>query len=305
MRSSQTTATIMRDVLIALIPALVVAVRAFGWSALLLVLVCLLASVAFEHLYCRAVGQKSTIKDLSAAVTGVLLAFNLPPGLPVWMAVVGCFVAIVIVKMLFGGLGRNFANPAIVGRIVLMASFAGSMTTWWPAGRITRGVDAITAPTPLQEYAMAAAGETLVTLPSYMDLFLGRVGGSLGEISALALIIGGVYLVVRRVITITEPLAFIGTVLVFSFVLGGDGVFHILAGGVMLGAVFMGTDYVTTPTNESGKLIFGIGAGVITVLIRFYGAFPEGVSFGILIMNLVTPHIDNLTALKPFGGDRP
>lgn len=296
-RTPQTTQVIMRDVLIALLPALVASVIVFGARSLLMVVVCVVASVLFEYLYRRLMHLPQTAGDCSAAVTGVLLAYNLPVGLPFWMAVIGCFIAIVIVKQLFGGLGRNFANPAIVGRIVLMISFATPMTTWLlPVNSVTPEVT--TGATPL-----ANAGQGLVAqLPGYLEMFLGNIGGCIGETSALALLIGGAYLVLRRVITVTAPLAFLCTVFILSWILGADPVFQILAGGVMLGAIFMATDYVTTPTTELGKLFFGIGCGLLTVVIRLYGSYPEGVSFSILIMNIITPHIDRLAGIKAFGG---
>ncbi len=291
-RAQHTTQSVMRDVLQALMPALAVSVVWFGVRALVLSAVCVAASVAFEYIYRRMMGLSNTVGDLSAAVTGLLLAFNLPVGIPIWMAVIGCFVAIIIIKQLFGGLGKNFVNPAIVGRIVLLISFATAMTTWvFPAN----AVDALAGATPL-----ALAPDAVH--PGYMDLLMGRIGGSLGETSKIALLIGGVYLVVRKVITPTIPVAFIGTVFVLSFALGADPVYQVLAGGVMLGAIFMATDYVTTPTTEKGKLIFGIGCGVLTVVIRLFGSYPEGVSFAILLMNIATPHIDRLTPIKAFGG---
>ncbi len=306
-RAKDTTRSIMLDVLIALCPALIASVIWFGPRALLVSAVCVGASVLFEYLYRKLMHLDMTIGDLSAAVTGLLLAFNLPSSIPLWMAVIGCFVSIVIVKQLFGGLGKNFANPAIVGRIVLLVSFANPMTNW----PVPLSADAVTGSTPLGLASAMAAGvdasssatAEVIALPSYLDMFLGKIGGSLGETCTLALLIGFVYLVARKVITVTEPLAFIGTVFVLSWLLGADPVFHILAGGVMLGAIFMGTDYVTTPTTELGRLIFGIGAGVLTVIIRLYGSYPEGVSFAILIMNIVTPHIDNLTRIKALGAE--
>lgn len=292
MRSTTTTQRIMADVLIALLPALVAATIIFGFRAIAVCVVCVAASVLFEFAYRRLMGLPKTIGDLSAAVTGLLLALNLPVTIPLWMAVIGCFVAIVIVKQLFGGLGKNFANPAIVGRIVLLISFASPMTSW-AMPRALQAADAITGATPL---AMAAAS------PSYGQLFWGTAGGSLGETCKFALLLGFAYLLVRRVITPTTPLAFAGTVFVLTLFLGQDPVYHLLSGGLMLGAVFMATDYVTTPITETGRLVFGIGAGIVTVMIRLYASYPEGVSFAILLMNILTPHIDNLCTIKAFGG---
>jgi electron transport complex, RnfABCDGE type, D subunit len=286
----------MADVLIALLPTVVAATVIFGLRALLVCGVCVLASVLSEYIYRRAMGLSQTAGDFSAAVTGLLLAFNLPSTIPYWMAAVGCVVAVIVAKQIFGGLGRNFANPAIVGRIVLLVSFAGPMTTW-ALPRIYQ-TDALTGATPL-----AVVADGLGAVPSYVDMFLGTIGGSLGETCKLTLLVGTVYLIARKVITPTAPVAFIGGVFAFSLLLGQDPVFHVLAGGVILGACFMATDYVTTPTTELGKAIFGIGCALITMLIRLYAAYPEGVSFAILLMNLVSPHIDSLCVSKPFGGD--
>lgn len=308
LRSKDTTHTVMRDVLIALAPTLLASVIIFGFRALMLCAVCVTTSVLCEYLYRKWMHLSNTVTDLSAAVTGLILAFNLPVGLPLWMAMIGCFAAIVIVKQLFGGIGKNFANPAIVGRIVLLISFATPMTTWaLPVNQQT--VDTISGATPLGALQMAAdvatSGATIAVGPesfSYTRMFLGNIGGSLGETCKLTLLLGLVYLVARKVITLTTPVAFMGTVLVLSAILGQDPIYHLLAGGVVLGAVFMATDYVTTPTTERGKLIFGIGCGLITVVIRLYAGYPEGVSFAILLMNIATPLIDKITAIKAFGG---
>lgn len=287
-RTTLTTRDIMLDVIIALVPALVASVLIFGFSALVRTCVCVASCVLFEYLYRKLMKLDGSVDDLSAVITGLLLAFNLPSRLPLWMAVIGCFIAIVIVKQLFGGLGKNFANPAIVGRIVLMLSFATYMNTW----TYGRGVDAVTGATPLE----TGAGSV-----SYLQLFIGTIGGSMGETCKLALLIGFIYLVVKRVISLTIPLAFMGTAFLLAFILGQDPLFHLLSGGLMLGAIFMATDYVTTPTTESGKLLFGIGCGIITIVIRLFSAYPEGVSFSILIMNILTPHIDRLTRPRAFG----
>jgi electron transport complex protein RnfD len=287
MRSKTVTRTVMQDVLIALTPAFVMSIVIFGFRALIVEAVCVATAVLSEYFYRKLMRLSNTVTDLSAAVTGLLLAFNLPVGIPLWMAMIGSFVAVVIVKQLFGGIGKNFANPAIVGRIVLLISFATPMTTW----ALPNAVDAVTGATPL---AGGAVG-------SYMELFLGNIGGSLGETCKLALLLGGVYLVARKIITPTIPLAFMGTVVVLSAVLWQDPLFHLLTGGVMLGAIFMATDYVTSPTTEFGKLIFGIGCGLITIVIRLYAGYPEGVSFAILLMNIVAPLIDRYTPIKAFG----
>lgn len=291
-RSETTTTGIMTDVIIALVPTLLAAIYIFGYRVIMVSAVCVAASVLFEYGYCRLLKLPDPVGDLSAVVTGLLIAFNLPSSIPLWMAVIGCFVAVVIVKQLFGGLGRNFANPAIVGRIVLSISFAVQMTAPGTP-RSLHTADIVTGATPL------SAQENL---PSYLELFLGFVGGSLGETCKLTLLIGFAYLLVRKVISPTIPLVFMGTVFIMTWTLGYDPVLHLLSGGLILGAVFMATDYVTTPVTEKGKIIFGIGCGIITVLIRLYASYPEGVSFSILLMNIVTPHIDNLCTIKAFGG---
>lgn len=295
--SGATTRRIMLDVIISLIPASVAAVVFFGWRSLMLIGVCILSCVVLEYICRKVMKRKNTTGDLSAVVTGLLLALNLPPGLNPLMAVFGCIVAIVVVKQMFGGIGNNFVNPAITARIVLLVSFPVPMTTWEKPFEWLNTADSVTGATPL---ALAAQGEST----SYMDLFLGNTGGCIGETCVLALLIGGIYLVARRVISPIIPLSFIGTVFILSFLLGGDPVFHIMSGGVMLGAIFMATDYTTSPMNPLGKLIFGIGCGIITVLIRLYANLPEGVSYSIILMNILTPHIENLTRPRPFGKER-
>ncbi len=294
-RGPKSTSSVMRDVIIALVPAIIASSIIFGLQALLLICVCIISSVLFEFLYRKITKQDNTIGDLSAVVTGILLAFNLPVTLPIWMAVIGCFVAIVIVKQLFGGIGQNFANPAIMGRIVLLASFATPMTSWVLPSVEGGKISLVAGATPLADGAQ---------IPSYLDMFLGLRGGCLGETCVLALLIGGIYLVARKIITPTAPLAFFATVVVFSLFTNQDPIMQLMSGGVMLGAIFMATDYTTTPTTELGKLIFGIGCGFITMMIRGYGAYPEGVSFAILLMNILTPHIDNLTRTVPFGAKK-
>lgn len=300
------TSRIMLDVIIALIPAMIMAIYVFGVRALLLTASCVIACVFFEWAFRKITGRTNTISDLSAAVTGVILSFNLPANLPIWMAVIGCFVSIVVVKQLFGGIGQNFANPAIVGRIVLFISFATPMTTW-PLTRMqlaSGAYDGVTGPTPL---GLFQAGD-MDALPATRDMFLGFIGGSMGEVSALALLIGGIYLIVRKVIEPTIPVCFIATVAVMALLMGQNPAFHVCAGGVMLGAIFMATDYVTSPITTKGKVIFGIGCGILTMLIRMFASYPEGVSFAILIMNILTPLIDECTRMKlngvPKGGEQ-
>lgn len=294
---SATTSTIMRDVLIGLAPAMVAAVIIFGFRALLLTAVCAAACVIFEYATERVLGRENTISDLSAVVTGVILSFNLPVQLPLWMAVVGCFFAIVIVKQLFGGIGNNFANPAIAARIFLLLSFSQPMTSWLSVEN-GHAVQGVYGATPL---AQIAAGET-DALPSLLDMFLGLRGGCMGETCALALIIGGIYLIWRKVITPTIPLSFIGGVLVLSLLFGVDPMYQLLGGGLMIGAFFMATDYTTSPITEKGKIIFGLGCALITMVIRVFGSYPEGVSYSILLMNIITPHINRMVRNKAFGG---
>jgi electron transport complex protein RnfD len=249
-------------------------------------------------------GKRQTIGDMSAALTGVLIAFNVPSNFPYWMAIIGCFIAIIIVKQLYGGVGRNIANPAITARIVLFISFATEMTTW-PVPRMS-DIDAATSATPLGVLSEGSAAD----LPTNMEMFLGFIGGSMGEVSAIALLIGGLFLIWKRIISPIIPACFIGTVFVIALVYygatGADAfnmaIFHVLAGGVMLGAFFMATDYVTSPIMPLGKVIMGVGCGVITMVVRLWGAYPEGVSFSILLMNICTPLIDQLCIKLTYGG---
>lgn len=290
-RHQDTTQSIMRDVLIALIPALIWSVINFGMRSILLVAVCVIFAVGAEYVFEKGCKRPITVSDLSAAVTGVILAFNLPVGLPLWMAAIGSIVAIVVVKQLFGGIGYNFANPAITARIVLLVSFAGAMTDW-----NTGYPDAVAGATPL---TLMANGQAT---PSIAQMAIGQIGGCIGEVSSVALLIGFAYLLYRKVITWHITVSFIATVFVFTALLGQNPVAHIFAGGLMLGAIFMATDYSTSPQTTKGRVIYGIGCGLITVLIRVYGNYPEGVSFAILLMNIITPHISNLTMSKPIGG---
>ena len=293
--TKRTTRMIMLDVIIALLPAAVASVIFFGARSLLIIGSCIAACVMSEFLFEKLCKRENTAGDLSAVVTGMLLAFNLPVSIPVWQAVLGSIVAIIVVKQLFGGIGQNFANPAITARIMLMVSFSSTMTHW--TAPVT-APDAVTSATPL---AAAAKGLT-ASMPSYLDLFLGNHAGCLGETSALALLVGGLYLIIRRVITWHTPVMFIGTVALMSFFCGKDVLYQVLSGGLMLGAIFMATDYSTTPHTKWGKVIFGVSCGLITVLIRFWGNLPEGVSFSILLMNILTPYISRLTRTKPLTG---
>ncbi len=301
----------MMMVLIAIVPAFIMSFIVFGGRAIVLTAVCMVASVFFEWAYNKLMKQKQTVGDLSACVTGLILAMNLPSGFPYWMAIIGCFVAIVIVKCLFGGLGRNIANPAIVGRIVLLLSFTTQMTTW-PVTRM-EDVDGVTGPTALGILGEVTKGKAqLSDLPDNMSLFLGFCGGSMGEVSAAAILVGGCFLMYKKVISPVIPASFIGAVFVFSLIYygikGGDynalnmAIFHVCAGGVMFGAFFCATDYVTSPIMTRGRIIYGIACGVVTMLIRIWASYPEGVSFAILLMNMMTPLIDNAVIKRYYGG---
>jgi len=304
--SSLDTSKTMAMVIIALVPSFLVSIYVFGMRVILLTLVCVAASVGFEWLYNKMMHKRQTVGDLSAAVTGVLIAFNVPSSFPLWMAIIGCFVAIVIVKQLYGGVGRNVVNPAITARIVLFISFATEMTTW-PVPRMST-IDAATSATPLGILKEGAGAD----LPSNMEMFLGFIGGSMGEVSALALLVGGLFLIWKKIISPIIPACFIGTVFVIALlyygITGSDlgalnmAVFHVCAGGVMLGAFFMATDYVTSPIMPLGKVIMGVGCGILTMVIRLWGAYPEGVSFSILLMNIMTPLIDQLCIKLTYGG---
>ncbi len=291
----RSTSEIMRDVFVALIPAAGAGVVIFGLRALLVIAVCIASCVGLEALFNYIAKKEQTIGDYSAAVTGLLLALNLPANIPLWQCVVGSAFAIIVVKCLFGGLGYNVVNPAITARVFMLVSFASVGAAAQPIL-----VDAVAGATPL---ARMAAGETV----GLMDLFFGTHGGTIGETCVLALLWGFLYLLVRRVITWQIPVTFVGSVFVFSLLMEGDvtkALALTLSGGLILGAVFMATDYVTSPVTPWGKVIFGVGCGLLTFLIRYFGTYPEGVSFAILIMNILTPYIDKFTAHKVFGGKK-
>ncbi|MGI6360823.1 MAG: RnfABCDGE type electron transport complex subunit D [Bacillota bacterium] len=296
--SNQSTRKIMLDVIIALMPAFVMSGVIFGSRAIIMTLLCVAFCLLFEFLFRKITKRVNTISDLSAVVTGILLAFCLPSTLPFWMAIIGCFVAIVIVKQLFGGLGQNFVNPANTARVVLLLSFSTPMTSWLIP--LPHGINAVTGSTPLALLAM----DKLELIPSNMEMFLGFIGGSLGETCALALLIGGVYLVIRKVVHPVIPLSFLGTITVISLLVGQDPIFHICAGGAMLCAFFIATDYTTSPVSILGRAIFGIGCGGLTMIIRLFGSYPEGVSFAVLFMNLLVPLIDNIFCKKLKRGFR-
>jgi electron transport complex protein RnfD len=288
----------MRDVLIALVPALVAAVYYFRLPAVMVILACVVSAYLAELVCLKIMKRESTTREYSAVVTGLLLAFCLPPTLPVWMAALGAIFAVVIAKHLFGGLGHNIFNPALIGRAFLLASFPVAMTTW------TSPIDGLTTASPLGIMKEAAGQQ----LPGIAELFLGNVSGSLGETSALALLIGGLYLLYKKHIDWRIPGSYLGTVFVLTSIVAavkGQGleypIFHLFAGGLFLGAFFMATDWVTSPVTKTGRLIFGAGAGVLVVLIRLKGGYPEGVCYSILLMNVVTPLIDRYTKARVFG----
>ena len=293
--SGASTNRIMLDVIVALLPVTVASVVIFGLQSLLVIAACVISAVAAEFLFDLATGKKNTIGDFSAVVTGLLLALNLSTNVPVWQCVVGSVFAIVCVKCFFGGLGCNFANPAIAGRVFMLLTFSQVA-----GGANPTVVDVTTSATPLE---LLAKGEEV---PGLLDMFLGLHGGAIGETCAAVLLLGFVYLLVRKVITWHTPVVFIATVFVCSLVATGFDVtaalYQVLAGGLMIGAIFMATDYVTTPINTKGRVVFALGCGVITFIIRFFCAYPEGVSFSILIMNLLTPYIEQWTASEPLGG---
>lgn len=293
----RTTQSIMLDVIIALIPAAIASVVFFGIRSLLVICVCIATCMLSEFLFEKLCKRENTVLDLSSAVTGMILAFNLPVTIPLWQAIFGSVVAIIVVKQLFGGIGQNFANPAIVARIVMMTAFSGTMTAWVAPNAVNKAVDALSTATPL---VAESKGETP---PSYLTLLLGTHAGCIGETCAAALILGGLYLILRGVISWHTPAAFIAVVAIMSFICGKDALYQVLSGGLLLGAFFMATDYSTTPSTKWGKIIFGIGCGLITILIRFWGNLPEGVSFSILLMNILTPYISKLTQNKPLVGE--
>lgn len=307
LRTKTNTTTIMLDVVIALIPTLIAAFLIFGLRAIMLSAVCVSSCVLAEYVFGLICKKPCSVGDLSAVVTGLLLAFNLPVNLPVWQAVVGSVFAIVVVKQFFGGLGMNFANPAIAGRIFMFIAFSGTMSSYAMPTKEAMyklsfaDTDLVSTATPL-----VATGDDV---PSLLDLFLGKNNGVIGETCAIALILGLVYLVIRKVITIHIPAVFVATVFVLSVLVAPEGqsalgyaLYQILSGGLLLGAIFMATDYVTSPYTKWGKVIFAFGCGLITFVIRQWGSYPEGVSFSILFMNILTPYINNWTATKPFGG---
>lgn len=299
-KSGVTTTSIMRDVIIAMIPTCLWGIYVFGWRAAVLLAVAIASSVFFEWGSAKMLNRKNTVTDLSAIVTGMLIAMNLPSSAPFWLPIVGSFVGIVVVKQLFGGIGKNFLNPALAARVFLFLSWSDKMSAF-PA---IHSSDITASATPLA--SLSEGGELGV---STLDLFLGLHGGCIGEVSALLILVGGVYLVIRKVITWHIPVSYLATVALITFVFPqGGGMFDVnfmltqlLTGGLMLGAVFMATDYVTSPVTARGRLIFGVGCGLITVLFRYFSSYPEGVSFSILVMNALVWYIDRFTRPRIFG----
>ncbi len=304
-RSPRTVRSIMLDVIIAMVPALIASVIFFGPRALLIECVSVATCVIFEYISRIVMKRHQTIGDLSAVITGLLLAFNMPVSVPLWMVVIGAAVSIVVVKQFFGGIGQNFVNPALAGRIVLLTSFPVAMSTWiQPLTWTMKSPDGVTSASPLSSiHTMIASGQTPDV--SLVEMLIGWRAGCLGETCAVALILGGIYLVVRKVISPTIPLAYIGTVAAIMLIAGKGSItfmaYELLGGGLMLGAIFMATDYTTSPITFKGKIIFGIGCGLITSVIRIFGNLPEGVSYSIIIMNILVPLIEKATLPKPFG----
>lgn len=312
-QGSETTPRIMLDVLIALVPAFIVSLLFFGLGTLKVTLVAAASCVLFEYLIQKyLLKSKISIGDNSALLTGVLLAFNLPAGYPAWMTIVGCLVAIGVAKLSFGGLGQNPFNPALIGRVFLLISFPVATTSWEAPKFLTSGIDATTGATILgvlkESVGRGIPVSQILNNYSLQDLFLGKMGGSLGEISALALILGGIYLLYRKVISWHTPGSFLGTFLILTTIFWylnperfAPPHLHLVTGGILLGAIFMATDMVTSPMTHRGQILFGIGCGLLTVLIRLFGAYPEGVSFAILIMNALVPLIDKFFKPNRFG----
>lgn len=296
MRHKGSTTSIMGDVIIALLPATVAAVIFFGFYAAIMISVCVGCAVASEFLFNLICKKKQTVGDLSAVVTGLLLALNLSTNVSLWQCAVGSVFAIIVVKCLFGGIGHNFANPAITARVFLLVAFSSSVA----GGAFANYAEITSSATPL---AVMRAGAT--NLPPLLHMFLGNIGGAIGETSALAILIGFIYLLCRKVISWQTPVIFVGTVFVLSLIFKQDlnyALYQILGGGLLLGAVFMATDYSTTPINKRGKAVFALGCGIFTFIIRSFGDYPEGVSFAILFMNILAPYIERLTAKRPLGG---
>ena len=310
-RSNEDTRSIMLDVCIALLPALVMSIYVFGIQALVLTLISVASCLFWEWLYRKLMKKSCAIGDMSAVVTGMLLAFVCPVSLPWWAIVIGSFFSIVVVKQLYGGIGCNFLNPALAGRAILVASYAGAMTSWvTPAEKIGlfgSAADVATAATPMALMKEGAFDQ----LPAIGEMFLGKIGGSLGEVSALCLLLGGIYLMIRKVISWHIPAAYIATVAIICLISAPEGIgavdymlYNVFGGGLMLGAIFMATDYATSPVTKPGQLVFGIGCGLITVLIRRFGSYPEGVCYSILVMNCCTWLLDKYIKPTIYGAPK-
>ena len=309
-RSKDNTRSIMLDVIIALLPALVMSIYVFGVRALTMVLVSVAACVFWEWAYRKLLKKPQSIGDLSAVVTGILLAFVCPPTTPVWMLIIGGFFSIVVVKQLYGGIGCNFLNPALAGRAFLLASYATWMTSW-AIPQIRPDVTSAATPMAIMKEGTEEAFTTLMSNYSIGDMFLGKVGGSLGEVSALCLLVGGVYLLIRKVISWQIPVAYIGTVAILTLIAAPAGIdnvqymlYNVFGGGLMLGAIFMATDYATSPVTKPGQLIFGLGCGLLTCFIRRFGSYPEGVCYSILIMNCTTWLLDKYIRPVIYGAPK-
>ena len=309
-RSNENTRSIMLDVIIAMLPALVWAIYNFGFKALISVAVSVVACLFWEWLYRKLLKKPQAIGDLSAVVTGMLLAFVCPPELPWWTLVIGAFFSIVVVKQLYGGIGCNFLNPALAGRAFLLASYATWMTTW-AIPQIRPDVTSAATPMAIMKEGTEEAFTTLMSNYSIGDMFLGKVGGSLGEVSALCLLVGGVYLLIRKVISWQIPVAYIGTVAILTLIAAPAGIdnvqymlYNVFGGGLMLGAIFMATDYATSPVTKPGQLIFGLGCGLLTCFIRRFGSYPEGVCYSILIMNCTTWLLDKYIRPTIYGAPK-
>lgn len=304
-RTPRDTSKIMLDVIIALVPALGVGAYMFGMNVAILLVVNVAACVVFEWAYRKLMKKNTSVGDLSAVVTGVLITCVMPSAAPWWVGLIGSFFAIIVVKQLYGGIGKNFLNPALAARAFMSAAYAAYMTTWAVPSTLRSVVDATTMATPL---SYLNNGEALPEYFNYLNMFLGGIPGSIGEVSALALLIGGAYLLIRKVITWRIPVTFIGTVAVLTLVFGHEGygnvewmLYNVLSGGLILGAFFMATDYSTSPVNLKGQLLYGVGCGAVTVLIRYFGSYPEGVSYAILVMNCCTWAIDKGFRPRQFG----
>ena len=314
-RSKDSVNSIMRDVVLALTPATAWGIYKFGMNAFMVVAVAIIAAMVTEAAIQKMRGVPVTVTDWSAALTGLLLAMNVPASAPWWIPVIGSIFAIAIVKQAFGGLGHNFMNPALAARAMLMASWPVRMTAWTKPGLAAVGADAVSTATPLamlkDSYAFdvtAAVSSSTYQAPGLMDVMMGNVAGCIGEVSGILLILGGLYLMYRKVITWRIPTIYIGTVAVLTLILGGFDfnlmLYHLFAGGLMLGAFFMATDYASSPINPRGQMIFAFGCGLLTTVIRFYGGYPEGVSYSILLMNVAAPLIEKYSGPRVFGGGK-